>query len=59
MQSREKNHELASFARGSTKLSLVQGNIVLENSDAIVNAANEDLWFGSGVADAIRSAAGK
>jgi O-acetyl-ADP-ribose deacetylase (regulator of RNase III) len=39
-------------------LRVVRGNVVTEEVDAIVNAANEDLQHGGGVAGAIRSAGG-
>ena len=38
---------------------LVKGDIALEESDAIVNAANNVLWMGSGVAGAIKKEGGK
>lgn len=34
-------------------LEVLKGDIALEVSDAIVNAANEDLVYGAGVAGAI------
>lgn len=40
------------------KLKLVEGNIVLLDVDAIVNAANKNLILGGGVAGAIRNAGG-
>jgi O-acetyl-ADP-ribose deacetylase len=40
------------FPSGQT-LQLVQGDITAEKTDAIVNAANEYLWYGAGVARAI------
>jgi len=40
------------------KLRLVEGNIVLLNVDAIVNAANKSLILGGGVAGAIRNLGG-
>jgi O-acetyl-ADP-ribose deacetylase (regulator of RNase III) len=40
------------------KLSIVQGDITKQEVDVIVNAANEDLQHGGGVAAAIRKAAG-
>jgi len=39
-------------------LILVKGDIALEESDAIVNAANNVLWMGSGVAGAIKKEGG-
>jgi len=45
------------FAGGGV-LRIVQGNIVAEPVDAIVNAANERLQHGGGVAGAISSAGG-
>jgi O-acetyl-ADP-ribose deacetylase len=35
------------------KIQLLQGDITENDSDAIVNAANTELWLGSGVAGAI------
>lgn len=43
---------------GNVTLELRQGNIALQNVDAIVNSANEFLSFGSGVAGAIIAEAG-
>jgi O-acetyl-ADP-ribose deacetylase (regulator of RNase III) len=40
------------------KLKLVEGNIVLLDVDAIVNAANTNLILGGGVAGAIRNSGG-
>ena len=40
------------------KLSYIQGNIVEQKTDAIVNAANNQLFGGSGVCGAIFDAAG-
>jgi len=40
------------------RIQIVQGDITTETVDAIVNAANTDLWLGSGVAGAIRSKGG-
>ena len=42
----------------NTKLQVVHGNIVIEPSEAIVNAANGQLKHGAGVAGAIAKAAG-
>jgi len=41
------------------KISIVQGDIVEQETDAIVNAANNQLWMGSGVAGAIKNAGGE
>ncbi len=42
-----------------SKLILLKGDIALEDSDAIVNAANNVLWMGSGVAGAIKKEGGQ
>jgi len=44
---------------GKTRVTLVQGDITKQKVDAIVNAANENLRHGGGVARAISDAAGK
>jgi O-acetyl-ADP-ribose deacetylase (regulator of RNase III) len=43
---------------GKTKLSLVSGDIIDQNTDAIVNAANRELRGGSGVNGAIHAKGG-
>jgi O-acetyl-ADP-ribose deacetylase (regulator of RNase III) len=43
---------------GDRELRLVQGDITRETTDAVVNAANEQLVLGGGVAGAIRRAGG-
>jgi O-acetyl-ADP-ribose deacetylase (regulator of RNase III) len=40
-------------------LEIAEGNIANEGTDAIVNAANNAFWMGSGVAGAIKSAGGQ
>jgi len=46
-------------AIGTTQITVVQGDITQQKVDAIVNAANENLSHGGGVARAISNAAGK
>jgi len=41
------------------KIKLVQGDITDQEVDAIVNAANNHLWMGAGVAGAIKRKGGK
>jgi O-acetyl-ADP-ribose deacetylase len=41
------------------EINIKVGNIAAEKADAIVNAANHQLWMGSGVAGAIKSAGGQ
>ena len=43
---------------GTTKILIVHGDITQETSEAIVNAANNALILGAGVAGAIRKAGG-
>ncbi len=40
------------------KIAIVQGDISTVEAEALVNAANNELWMGSGVAGALRRAAG-
>ncbi len=44
---------------GKTVIEIVQGDIVAQDTDAVVNAANNYLWMGSGVAGAIKAAGGE
>jgi O-acetyl-ADP-ribose deacetylase (regulator of RNase III) len=49
---------MAEWSINKRKLKLVEGNIVVLNVDAIVNAANKSLILGGGVAGAIRNLGG-
>jgi O-acetyl-ADP-ribose deacetylase (regulator of RNase III) len=40
------------------KIQIIQGDITDSTAEALVNAANTDLWLGSGVAGAIRKKGG-
>jgi O-acetyl-ADP-ribose deacetylase (regulator of RNase III) len=44
---------------GKTKLEIASGDITQLEVDAIANAANTELWMGSGVAGAIKRAGGE
>ncbi len=50
---------MKSIEISGAKLLLAKGDIALEESDAIVNAANNVLWMGSGVAGAIKKEGGQ
>jgi O-acetyl-ADP-ribose deacetylase (regulator of RNase III) len=43
---------------GKVTIKLIQGDITEQNADAIVNAANNHLWMGAGVAGAIKRKGG-
>ncbi len=40
-------------------ISLIRGDIAAQDTDAVVNAANNALWMGAGVAGAIKRAGGQ
>ncbi|MDH4123872.1 MAG: macro domain-containing protein [Thermoplasmata archaeon] len=44
---------------GRIKIEIVKGDIASQDVDAIVNAANNYLWMGAGVAGAIKRAGGE
>ena len=43
---------------GNGEIAVVQGDITAQETDAIVNAANNHLWMGAGVAGAIKRKGG-
>ncbi len=43
---------------GKIKVQVIQGDITEQDMDAIVNAANDHLWMGAGVAGAIKTKGG-
>lgn len=43
---------------GNTCVTLVRGDIAAQDTDAVVNAANNHLWMGAGVAGAIKRSGG-
>jgi O-acetyl-ADP-ribose deacetylase len=50
---------VTSFAFPSFTLEILSGDIAAESTEAIVNAANNEFWMGSGVAGAIKSRGGR
>jgi O-acetyl-ADP-ribose deacetylase (regulator of RNase III) len=46
-------------SKSNPEIKIVQGDITTAKVDAIVNAANNHLWMGAGVAGAIKKAGGK
>jgi len=44
---------------GKTAIRIVEGDITAYDGDAVVNAANNEFWMGSGVAGAIRRKGGQ
>jgi O-acetyl-ADP-ribose deacetylase (regulator of RNase III) len=51
--------KLISFSLGSLTLEIADGDLAAETTDAIVNAANNHFWMGSGVAGAIKARGGQ
>ena len=51
-------HNFSIICAGKINIQIFQGDLVNEKTDAITNAANEDLLLGSGVAGAISQAGG-
>ncbi|MEJ2051627.1 MAG: macro domain-containing protein, partial [Calditrichota bacterium] len=42
-----------------TKVEIIQGDIAVQDTTAVVNAANNHLWMGSGVAGALKKEGGE
>jgi len=43
---------VTSLAVGKARIECVEGDITAQDTDAVVNAANNALWMGAGVAGA-------
>src|SRR2546425_117602 len=50
---------MISFPLSSLTLQITEGDLTAETTDAVVNAANNHFWMGSGVAAAIKSRGGE
>lgn len=51
-------HNFSIICAGKINIEIFEGNLIHEKTEAITNAANEDLLLGSGVAGAICTAGG-
>ena len=49
---------MIAFALPPLTLEILDGDIAAESTDAVVNAANNDFWMGSGVAGALKARGG-
>ena len=49
---------MISFGAPPVTLEIADGDIAAQTTDAVVNAANNELWMGAGVAGALKAAAG-
>src|SRR5687768_4302244 len=49
---------MATFAVPPLTIEIVEGDIAAQDTDAIVNAANNHFWMGAGVAGAIKARGG-
>ena len=50
---------MLAFTLSPLSLEIVDGDLVAQTTDAIVNAANNALWMGAGVAGAIKARGGR
>ncbi len=49
---------MTTFPFGALTIEIVEGDITAQDTDAIVNAANNHFWMGAGVAGAIKARGG-
>ena len=53
------NNRLNQYKIKGSTISIILGDISEQNSDAVVNAANNHLWIGGGVAGALKTKCGE
>jgi len=58
MSGRSEGARAEKSRKAPTRVEVVRGDITTQDTDAIVNAANNHLWMGSGVAGAIKKNGG-
>lgn len=58
MSGRSEGTQTGKSGRAPLRIEVVRGDITTQDTDAIVNAANNHLWMGSGVAGAIKKNGG-
>ncbi len=55
----KENDEIQQFSIKDTTIKIILGDISEQTTDAIVNAANNHLWMGGGVAGALKRKGGE